>query len=74
MSCTHTFLKAEDFQGVEFHIWVNIATYISETSQPTLTVERQEDRIHSFQKPNELRPKRITFLKKHVSCKQNAHY
>jgi hypothetical protein len=40
MSYIHTFLEVEDFQEVESHIWVNIVTYISETSQPTLTVER----------------------------------
>jgi len=74
MSCICTFLEVEDFQGVESHIWVNIVTYISETSQPSVNVERQEDRIPSYQKPNELRPKRVTFLNKYVSCIQNAHY
>jgi hypothetical protein len=59
---------------VESHIWVNIATYISRTSQPSVTVERQEDRIPSYQKPTEVRLKRITFLKKYVSGIQNVHY
>jgi hypothetical protein len=59
---------------VESHIWVNIVVHVPEKSQPTLTVERQEDRILSYQKPNELRPERIAFLNTHVSCIQNAHY
>jgi len=50
MSYICTFLEVEDFQGVESHIWVNIVTYISGTSKPSVTVERQVDRIPSYQK------------------------
>jgi hypothetical protein len=53
---------------VEYYTWVNIVKYVSEKSQPSLTAERQEDRILSYQKPNKLRPERIAFLNTHVSC------